>query len=81
MQRYLGHLSPAMTMHYAQTLAETHEAEFLRYRKLTADARELEVGTRDLYEVLHDRRPPSCPTAGACCPRGILRPRKRLPNL
>ena len=41
-QRYLGHLSPAMTMHYAQTLAETHEAEFLRYRKLTADARELE---------------------------------------
>src|SRR6266568_2783132 len=34
-QRYLGHLSPAMTMHYAQTLAETHEAEFLRFRKLT----------------------------------------------
>jgi Phage integrase family len=51
-QRYLGHLSPAMTMHYAQTLAETHEAEFLRYRKLTADARELEIGTRDLYDML-----------------------------
>jgi hypothetical protein len=30
-----------MTMHYAQTLAETHEAEFLRYRKITADGREL----------------------------------------
>jgi hypothetical protein len=41
-----------MTMHYAQTLAETHEAEFLRYRKLTADARELEIGTRDLYDML-----------------------------
>ena len=51
-QRYLGHLSPAMTMHYAQTLAETHEAEFLRYRKLTADARELEIGTSDLYDML-----------------------------
>ena len=51
-QRYLGHLSPAMTMHYAQTLAETHEAEFLRYRKLTADARDLQIGARDLYDML-----------------------------
>jgi integrase len=51
-QRYLGHLSPAMTMHYAQTLAETHEAEFLRYRKLTADGRELQIGARDLYDML-----------------------------
>ena len=51
-QRYLGHLSPAMTMHYAQTLAETHEAEFLRYRKLAADGRELEIGARDLYDML-----------------------------
>src|SRR5450756_2647059 len=30
-QRYLGHLSPTMTMIYAQTLASTHEREFLRY--------------------------------------------------
>jgi integrase len=51
-QRYLGHLSPAMTMHYAQTLAETHEAEFLRYRKLTADAREVGIAPRDLYDML-----------------------------
>jgi integrase len=51
-QRYLGHLSPAMTMHYAQTLAETHEAEFLRYRKLTADARDLQIGAADLYDML-----------------------------
>ena len=51
-QRYLGHLSPAMTMHYAQTLAETHEAGFLRYRKLTADGRDLQIGARDLYDML-----------------------------
>jgi integrase len=51
-QRYLGHLSPAMTMHYAQTLAETHEAEFLRYRKLSADGRDLQIGARDLYDML-----------------------------
>ena len=56
-QRYLGHLSPAMTMHYAQTLAETHEAEFLRYRKITADARDLQASPRDLYDMLQlDRR-------------------------
>src|SRR5262249_23997545 len=51
-QRYLGHLSPAMTMHYAQTPAETHDAEFLRYRKLSADGRDLEIGARDLYDML-----------------------------
>ncbi len=51
-QRYLGHLSPAMTMHYAQTLQSTAEAEFLRYRKLTADARELDLDPEDLYDLL-----------------------------
>jgi hypothetical protein len=51
-QRYLGHLSPKMTMHYAQTLATTHEREFLRYHKITADARELAVDPRDLYDLL-----------------------------
>lgn len=54
-QRYLGHLSPAMTMHYAQTLAETHEAEFLRYRKLTAEGRELQITAHDLYDMLQPR--------------------------
>jgi hypothetical protein len=51
-QRYLGHLTPEMTMIYAHTLASTHEAEFLRYRKLTADARELTIDPRDLYDML-----------------------------
>ncbi len=72
-QRYLGHLPPAMTMHYAQTLAETHEAEFLRFRKLTADARELEIGARDLYDMLQlDQR------TGRILPNGwcLLPPRQ-----
>src|SRR5664280_2597344 len=34
-QRYLGHTSPEMSMHYAQTLDATAKAEFLRYRKIT----------------------------------------------
>jgi integrase len=51
-QRYLGHLSPSMTMIYAQTLASTHEAEFLRFRKLTADARPVEADPADLYDML-----------------------------
>ncbi|MFF9512468.1 hypothetical protein ACF1BU_38435 [Streptomyces sp. NPDC014724] len=46
-----------MLMHYAQTLAETHEREFLRYRKITADARELSTDPRDLYDMLElDKR-------------------------
>ena len=46
-----------MTMHYAQTLAETAEAEFLRYRKITADARDLQASPRDLYDMLQlDKR-------------------------
>ena len=52
LQRYLGHLTPTMTMTYAQTLAATAEAEFLRYRKITADARELALDPRDLYDML-----------------------------
>jgi integrase len=56
-QRHLGHLSPAMTMRYAQTLATTHEREFLRFKKINADGRELEIDPRDLYDMLElDRR-------------------------
>ena len=52
LQRYLGHLTPTMSMTYAQTLQSTAEAEFLRYRKITADGREIEVDPRDLYDML-----------------------------
>ncbi len=51
-QRWLGHLTPAMTMVYAQTLAETAEAEFLRYRKLTSDGRDTTLNPEDLYDML-----------------------------
>ncbi|WP_231158519.1 tyrosine-type recombinase/integrase [Streptomyces sp. CNZ748] len=51
--RYLGHVTPAMTMHYAKTLAVTAEREFLRYKKVTADGRTAEVNPSDLYDLLH----------------------------
>lgn len=50
--RYMGHQSPAMFMHYAQTLAETQEAEFLRYRKITTDGREYQQDPREMFEAL-----------------------------
>lgn len=57
LQRYLGHLTPTMSMTYAQTLQSTAEAEFLRYRKITADARDLDIDPQDLYDMLElDRR-------------------------
>ncbi|MET9089665.1 tyrosine-type recombinase/integrase [Streptomyces sp. NPDC004237] len=51
--RYLGHLTPAMTMHYAKTLAVTAEREFLRYKKVTADGRTAGLDPGDLYDLLH----------------------------
>jgi integrase len=72
-QRYLGHLSPTMTMHYAQTLAATHEAEFLRYRKVTSDARDLGVDPEDLYDMLQlDKRTDRILPNGFC----LLPPRQ-----
>ncbi|MDJ0362226.1 site-specific integrase [Rhodococcus sp. H29-C3] len=55
--RYFGHVSPEMTMHYAVTLAQTAEREFLRFKKVTTDGRPLSVDPSDLYDVLQlDRR-------------------------
>jgi integrase len=51
-QRYLGHLSPEMTMRYAHTLRETHEREFLRYKKITADGSDLDIDPRDLFSLI-----------------------------
>lgn len=50
--RHFGHVTPTMTMHYAKTLSETAEREFLRYKKVTADGRALDVDPSDLYDVL-----------------------------
>jgi integrase len=51
-QRYLGHLSAEMTMRYAHTLRETHEREFLRFKKITADGADLDLDPRDLFELI-----------------------------
>ncbi|MGZ6669663.1 MAG: tyrosine-type recombinase/integrase, partial [Solirubrobacteraceae bacterium] len=72
-QRYFGHLSPTMTMRYARTLAETHEREFLRYRKVTADGRQLDLDPRDLYDMLElDKRADRILPNGYC----LLPPRQ-----
>jgi integrase len=73
LQRYLGHLTPTMSMSYAQTLQSTAEAEFLRYRKIAADGREIEVDPRDLYDMLElDRRTDRILPNGYC----LLPPRQ-----
>jgi integrase len=51
-QRYLGHLSPEMTMRYADTLPKTHEREFLRFKKLGRDGRKLDLDPADIYEMV-----------------------------
>ncbi len=73
-QRYMGHVSPEMTMHYAKTLAETHEAEFLRFAKIGRDARPLEMDPADVYELvqLHQHTDRILPN-GVC----LLPPPKR----
>lgn len=73
-QRYMGHLSPAMTMYYAKTLAETHEAEFLRFAKLRRDGRPLEMDPADVYELVQlDRHTDRILPNGVC----LLPPPKR----
>jgi hypothetical protein len=74
-QRYLGqHLSAEMTMRDADTLLKTHEQEFLRFRKLGRDGRELDLDPANIYEMVQlsrhtDRIPPN----GMC----LLPPLKR----
>ncbi|WP_420179868.1 tyrosine-type recombinase/integrase [Paenarthrobacter sp. TA1.8] len=51
-QRYLGHTTPEMTMHYAQTLDATAKAEFIKYRKLTAAGSQPAMASADLYDLM-----------------------------
>ncbi|MFH5878247.1 tyrosine-type recombinase/integrase [Arthrobacter sp. NA-172] len=51
-QRYMGHASPEMTMHYAQTLDSTAKAEFLKYRKITTNGEGPGVSPEDLYDLM-----------------------------
>jgi integrase len=56
-QRYLGHLSPEMTMRYAATLASTAEREFLAMVKIGRDGREIGMDRRDMLDLMQlDRR-------------------------
>lgn len=50
--RYFGHQSPEMTMHYAVTLSQTAEKEFLRFKKVTADGRPITADPADLFDLL-----------------------------
>ena len=73
-QRYMGHISPEMVMYYAKTLAETHEAEFLRFAKLRRDGRPLEMDPGDVYELVQlDRHTDRILPNGVC----LLPPPKR----
>ena len=50
--RYFGHQSPEMTMHYAVTLSQTAEKEFLRFKKVTTDGRPVAADPSDLFDLL-----------------------------
>jgi len=70
----MGHVSPEMVMYYAKTLAETHEAEFLRFAKLRRDGRPLEMDPGDVYELVQlDRHTDRILPNGVC----LLPPPKR----
>ncbi len=51
-QRYMGHTSPEMTMHYAQTLDTTAKAEFLRYQKISHTGDQPSIPAEDLYDLM-----------------------------
>ena len=56
-QRYLGHLSPEMTMRYGATLASTAEREFLAMVKIGRDGRQIGMDRRDMLDLTQlDRR-------------------------
>lgn len=51
-QRYMGHVTPEMTMYYAQTLDATAKSEFLKYRKLTNTGEPVVISGDDLYDLM-----------------------------
>jgi integrase len=51
-QRYLGHLSPEMTMRYAATLASTAEREFLAMVKIGRDGRQIGIDRRVMLDLI-----------------------------
>ena len=63
-----------MTMHYAETLAETHEPEFLRFAKLGRDARSCRWTPPTSTSWCSCTATPtgSCPAGSVCCPRSSV---------
>ncbi len=56
-QRYMGHGSPTMLMHYAHTLASIAERELLALAKVNRDGREIAMDRQDLLDLVNlDRR-------------------------
>jgi hypothetical protein len=56
-----------MTMHYAATLQQTHEREFLRLAKIGRDGRPLDIDPADLYQIAQlDRRADRVLPNGLC---------------
>ena len=54
-------------MHYSKTLRETHEREFLRHRKITAEGQDLNMDPRDLYALVElDKRTDRVLPNGLC---------------
>ena len=54
-------------MHYSKTLRETHEREFLRHKKITADGSDLELDPRDLFALIElDKRTDRVLPNGLC---------------
>ena len=54
-------------MHYSKTLRETHEREFLRHKKITADGQDLDLDPRDLFALIElDKRTDRVLPNGLC---------------
>lgn len=51
-QRYLGHATPEMTMHYAHTLDSTAKAEFLRFQKINRSGQAPTLTETELFDLL-----------------------------
>ncbi len=66
----MGHITPEMTMYYAQTLDATAKAEFLRYQKVTATGKPAGMTGQDLYELmaLETRTDPVLPNGWCSLP-------------
>ena len=70
LQRYAGHATPTMSMHYVAQREEHAEQAFLATVKLRADGTRCSSPARITTTCICSTGPTgSCPTGGACCRR------------